>query len=159
MTDSNNNESDASIRAVVRSLLETLADMDAQDRAMRRKNRQARIGRTPVGHEFSIDVGTLDSASDSDKHEPEAEVTNSDYVVSVRYSDDEVVAVADLPDIDPDELSAGIDQETAELAIGKGDTVIKRVSLRHGNLAITDAAFNNGILELRLYPEEGSVSE
>ena len=72
-----------------------------------------------------------------------------DSTVTTRTYDDELILTADLPGVDPDDITVGFDDQ--ELVIGVGGRELERVQPPwEGPTA--DAAIHNGILTVRVVP-------
>ena len=162
MTDNNStDDSDNGLGTLLRDLFESIVTTDGVTRVNGHGSSNAPVGRGRIGHEFSIGIGTLDSSTEihdrgeqkrtrRDGSGPEA----PDCATRVRDVNDEISVVVDLASVDPDTLSAGVDNRTAELVIAANGDVIERVALPHGRLTIAETGYNNAILELRL--QEGN---
>lgn len=79
---------------------------------------------------------------------------SDDYLIDTRFDDDEFIVTADIPGVNKDELSVGINPETNNLVISKEGTVIESVDLPWESPEATCVWFNNGVLEVRLRPSE-----
>jgi HSP20 family molecular chaperone IbpA len=74
--------------------------------------------------------------------------------IDAHQTDDEVVVIADTPGVSKNDLVVGIDQKTTDLVLGKGGTGRYRVILPWDSVEVTEAWFNNGVLEIRLQPDQ-----
>lgn len=86
-----------------------------------------------------------------------------EFLVETHRGEEELVVTAELPGVEEEDLSVGIDVPSNDLVIAAEGRTIERVSLPW---ASTDAArvwFNNGVLEIRLRPagedETGDADE
>lgn len=149
--------SNRGIGAVLRDLLESIAEAEEEKRTHGQGH--SPVGRGRIGYEFSIGLGTLDSVGEDRNRsererwrvrETDTDIEANDYVASVSEVDGEKIVVVDLPGVDPETLSAGVNDRTATLTIADDTGIIERVPLPQGELTIADASFNNAILELRL---------
>lgn len=78
-----------------------------------------------------------------------------DYLVDSHRDGDEFLVTAELPGVDEDDLSVGIDVESNDLVISVDGRTIDRIALPWSSTDATRVWFNNGILEVRLHPAEG----
>lgn len=136
----------------LRHLLDAIAEAgrDETDRG---------TGRTPEGHfrtEFGFSGQVGGSRSGADRGgTSHAEDAGESYHVDARYDDrdDELLVVADLPDVDANDLVVGLDEASNDLVIGVRGRVAERVSLPWPVDEVA-SRFNHGVLELRLSPSE-----
>lgn len=140
-----------SIGATLRDLFDTIVELETSEHT----TETHRVGRADIGHGSSI--RTVQSALDgeSSRSTDGRRVDDTEYATAIRESDEGIVVTVDLPAVDTERLAAGVDETSATLAIGIDDRVLTRVALPRGDLIVTDAAFNNGILELSLRATEG----
>lgn len=73
----------------------------------------------------------------------------SDYHVTSREDGEGIVVFADLPGVDADELTVGLEGDGDTLLIAVGGATVKRLSLPWAARA-ERSSFNNGVLEVRL---------
>ncbi|RRJ29543.1 hypothetical protein [Halocatena pleomorpha] len=143
------NQSDHGIGSLFNGLLGVLTETDGRYQGV--NSGDTDIGRTCVGHEFSIGIGTL---ADSEIERRSISVPTQSNPTTVRYDDIGAVVVVDLCDenITPEELAGGITDMHGEpiFVVATGRELIARVPLRHGDFEVVDARFNNGVLEIRL---------
>lgn len=78
-----------------------------------------------------------------------------EYLVETHRTDDEFVVTAELPGVDEEDLSVGIDVPSNELVIAARGKPIDRVELPWPSTDAAKVWYNNGILEVRLRPVEG----
>ncbi|WP_049997335.1 gas vesicle protein GvpH [Halococcus sediminicola] len=133
------------IHTVLTDVFETLADMDEGKR--RRGVGSTREGRTRFDYGFDVGIGPgTDGASQRRLEKPDPD---ADSVAVVQPTDGGYVVTLDLPDVDPHELSAGVDDKQT-LVVADDGGVVGRVSLPQENLEVGDASYNNGVLNVRL---------
>lgn len=146
------NQSDHSIGSLLRDLFGVLTETDGSCRVVGSGHRD--IGRTRVGHEFSIGIGTF---ADSEIERRSISAPTQSNPTNVHYDDVGAAVVVDLHDenITPEELVGGVTDTRGEpiLVVATGHEIIERVPLHHGDFEIADAWFNNGVLEFRLQRE------
>jgi HSP20 family molecular chaperone IbpA len=76
--------------------------------------------------------------------------TADDYHVQTYRDGDELTVVCDLPDVDPDEVTAGIDERRAELVVAVGETEVDRIPLHADPVAVETSRFKNDVLRIVL---------
>lgn len=132
------------VRTVLSDLFETIVDMDDRNQRRRTGTGSARSGNSRVDYGLSIGIGPQ-----ADVERERSPAADTDHAASVSPTEGGCVVTIDLPDVDPRELAAGVDGRTLLIADDEG--VLERVSLPHEGLAVDDASFNNGILDVRLH--------
>jgi HSP20 family molecular chaperone IbpA len=132
------------VRTVLSDLFETIADMDERNQHRRTGTGSARSPNSRVDYGLSIGIGPQ-----ADVERETSPAADTDHAASVAPTEEGCVVTIDLPDIDPRELAAGIDGQA--LLVADDDGVIERVSLPHEGLAVGDASFNNGVLDVYLH--------
>ncbi|WP_265110158.1 Hsp20/alpha crystallin family protein [Halosolutus halophilus] len=75
-------------------------------------------------------------------------------LVDTRRADGEFVVTADVPDASRDDVSVGIDPRTSEVVITVSGVVLERVATPWRSVEATRVRFNNGVLEVRLRPDD-----
>lgn len=68
---------------------------------------------------------------------------------TVERDGDDLQVVVDIPGVDPDELTVGVDPDSAELVVAVADRELARVPLE-GADTVVDAALNNDVLTVHL---------
>lgn len=86
------------------------------------------------------------------------EEPTSRYHVSTSRKEDEIAVTADLPGVSKDDLSVGFDLRRSALVIAVEGTVVERVSLPWPARA-DRVQFNNGVLEIRVSPDEDASTD
>ena len=162
MTDDNDRDRDrdrdpdVGLFGAIRGILEALGDPERTD--------VDRSGRIPNRHfttEYSVSgrIGGSESGSISGS-QPQSDTgstreTGDSYLVDIRYDeDDDLLVVADLPDVEADELTVGLDEDRNELVIGVENRPVERVNLPWP-VADVESRFRHGVLRLRFTPAEG----
>ena len=123
--------------------------MDERNGRRRTGTGTARSDNSRVDYGLSIGIGPQ---ADIERETNTPTAADTDHAATVHPMDEGCVVTLDLPDIDPHELSAGVD--TGTLLVAVDDGVIERVNLPRNDLEVGDASFNNGILDVRLRPRE-----
>lgn len=149
MTHENNGNSGI-IRAL-REILETIAA--AEDEHRRHGKGSTTLGGTQLGYEFSIDTGNL-SELEPDSHQHLYTANPSARAIAVRHEDEDILVTIDVPEADPEDVSAGIDND--ELLLGIDGAIEERIPFGQQGFEIVTASFTNGVLEFRLQPSEGT---
>jgi HSP20 family molecular chaperone IbpA len=141
------------ISDVIEGLLDALERADREDRTTlyggtRRADR-------PFGMDYGFDVRWGLDSFDTD--EPPTEEHRS-HLVDTRRTDDGMGVVADLPDVDRDDVTVRIDEEHRFLEIGTDDGVIERVPLPWP-AEVRTTRLNNGVLDVVLAPKHEENDE
>jgi HSP20 family molecular chaperone IbpA len=84
-------------------------------------------------------------------------VAAGDYHVETYQEDEQMTVVADLPGVDPDDVSAGVQEGTNDLVILVAGDVVERVAVPWDLAEVLDATFNNGVLHIQLQAVGESV--
>lgn len=146
-------------------IVEALADAERDGRS-----EVGGAGRHPSGHfttEYGyagrIGIGDADSRAGTGGESSDGRGTEGDrvgdgedaYRVDVRHDDgdDELLVVADLPEVSADELNAGLDTDANELVIEVDERTVDRLELPWP-VEDVHARFRHGILELRFTPAD-----
>ncbi len=149
------------VRLTIGAGLSTLANiLDALDSG-ERVDRSGQSSDRSVSYRYSIDTGLdSDDASPATRPSPRRRKRRTrgsgrsdDHVTNVRRTDEGVVLVADFQGLDEDELTVGLDRDRGNVVVAVEESVVERVPLDVDDFEITDATYNNGVLEVRF--EEG----
>jgi HSP20 family molecular chaperone IbpA len=158
------------LTSLLRSALETLAEADVGSSTGAASSGSTDIGRGRIGHEFSIGVGTIEDITDDDRRRigPSntatdvgagidagtglADSVGTDHPTHVRYDEDgtEAIVAVDVPEIDPEELSAGVSSRNGDLLVGTEEAIAERVSHDFANPELAAASYHNAVLEVHL---------
>jgi HSP20 family molecular chaperone IbpA len=144
MTDENDK---GFVRTVLTGLFETIAEMDERDQQRRSGRASARSGRARFDYGLDIGIGPPADVAEEASERP---VDDTDHAATVHSAGEGYVVTVDLPNVDPTELSAGVDESARRLLIADDGGVIERVDLPDERLDVADASFNNGILDVHL---------
>lgn len=82
------------------------------------------------------------------------EVGTVDARVETIREDEELTIVADLPDLDADDVSVGLSEGPTELVILSENGVVERVPVPWEDVDVTNSTFNNSVLEVTLQQAE-----
>lgn len=157
---SDDEERPSGLFGAIRLMVQTLADAERDETTTFRKS-----GRVPGDH-FTTEFGFSGQIggprdrdeTDSDRRSlssPARESGQADsdsYRVDVREGEDQLVVVADMPDVDAKDITAGLDADGHEVVVGVSDEAVERVELPWPADDV-EAQFQHGILELRLSRE------
>lgn len=157
MNDEHDNDRETTLLGAIRHVIDSLVD------AQREGSDARGAGRIPKGHftaqyGFSGRVGSSESAEGERGESTRRGEDGSPYLIDVRYddADEELLVVADLPEVEADELTVGLDPDRNELVIGVENRPVDRVELPWP-VADVESRFQHGVLELRFTPEEGAT--
>jgi HSP20 family molecular chaperone IbpA len=156
MNDEHDDDRETTLLGAIRHVIDSLVDAEREGRSG-----AAGTGRIPKGHfttqyGFSGQIGRSESAEDGDDGASTRRTEESPYLVDVRYDeeDEELLVIADLPEVDADDLTVGLDRDRDQLVIGVEDRPVERIELPWP-VADVESGFRHGVLELRFTPEEG----
>lgn len=148
----------------LRRLLESLADAERDGTSKVSRSGRTSSGRFSTEYGFSGRIGPPSTRSDADSitdRSPPSGQRDADYHVDARYDDDgRLVVVADMPGVDVDDLTVGLDEDRNELVVGVEDRPVERMPLPWP-VADVEGRFNHGVLEVRITAadeEEGAAS-
>lgn len=136
---------------IIRAILDLLAEMDERDR------REHWSGeRTAVDN--SISVGSLDDAlalESPDDHDPSGRSDSSDErgaspLTTRAYGDDELLVVADLPEVRRADLDVSIDRDERTVTVAVEGERVGRVPLDEYGWTLADVSVNNDVMEALL---------
>lgn len=154
MTNDEQDDHETSLLGAIRHVIDSLVDAEREGRTETRG-----AGRIPKGHftaqyDFSGRIGPSESTGGGDG-ESARRAEESPYLIDVRYddADEELLVVADLPEVEADQLTVGLDRDRNELVIGVEDRPVDRIELPWP-VADVESSFRHGVLELRFTPEE-----
>lgn len=157
MNDEHDNDRETTLFGAIRHVIDSLVDAEREGRSGAQGT-----GRIPKGHfttqyGFSGRIGSSDTDEDGGASTRRTE-DGSPYLIDVRYddADEELLVVADLPEVEADDLTVGLDRDRNELVIGVESRPVDRVELPWP-IADVESRFQHGVLELRLTPEEGAT--
>jgi HSP20 family molecular chaperone IbpA len=154
----------------LRTLLETLAQIEEGEAGHRRGSGQIDRGTSRVDYNYgvSIGLGQRDQSSDtrSSPHQPQSErrsrrqrATEDSVPTETRKgtSDDELIVIADLPSVaDEDDVDVDLDTDEPALILRINENEVKRIPLDQSEMTITDMTINNQVLEIRVSRESDS---
>lgn len=146
------------VRTILSGLFETLAEMDEDDRRQRSRTGSARSGRKRLDYGLSVGIGPqsgIDGRDGTEVGDDESAelISGTDHAATVSQTEAGQVVTIDLSDVDPRELSAGVGGNGRTLLVADNEGVIERVPLPQAGLAVADASFNNGVLDVWLEDE------
>jgi HSP20 family molecular chaperone IbpA len=138
----------------IRHVFDALIDAEREGRSNARG-----AGRIPKGHfqteySFSGRIGSSDSGQRTGEGSTGSSRSGEEYLVDARYdeNEDELLVIADLPDVELEDLTVGIDRDRDQLVVGVGNDPVDRIDLPWP-VEDVDSRFHHGVLEIRLIPE------
>ncbi|WIV67589.1 gas vesicle protein GvpH [Natrialbaceae archaeon AArc-T1-2] len=156
-------EEPSTIGGWLSNLLAALEGIEEGSRSDRRRS-----GRTALDYSVAVRSGLDDleesenrpSRDDFERRRPDSDrpgtrrkrTTASQYHVTTRTREDELLVTADLGEIDPDDVVVGYDD--TELVVGVEDRALERVHVPW-TASTAEATFHNGILTVTVEPEAG----
>lgn len=154
----------------LRTLLETLAEIDEEETGHRRGSGQIDrgTGRIDYNYDVSIGLGQRDQSSTTRSSPPRShserrsrhQRTTEDLVhIETREgpNGDELVVIADLPDVaDEDDVDVDLDADEPALVLRVNENEMRRIPIDQAEMTITDLSINNQVLEIRVSRESDS---
>ncbi|GKZ12203.1 gas vesicle protein GvpH [Haladaptatus sp. T7] len=105
---------------------------------------------TPRGRiNYGISIGSIESGAPR-KQRSQSRRQQQRYLTNTREEDGELVVTIDLPGVSKDDLGVTFDAETGTVEVREGERPIKRLALDWEAARVTNASYNNYILELRI---------
>lgn len=172
MTDGNDSPGDDEERTsggllgAIRLIVDTLVEAEREDRTTFGKTDRIQGDHFTTEYGFSGRIGgarrqndsppgsrSPDSRSSSRSTVDSTAGSDDQHLIEVRETDDELLVVADMPDVEPGDITAGIGEERNEFVVGVGDEVVERMELPWPAEDV-EAQFQHGILELRFVRAE-----
>ena len=131
-------------------LLDALEDVDTDEQS------SGRVTRGDATFDYNINIGTINPSGESRRNRRQrdwdihGESEDHEYRVRVNEAAGELVVIADLPAVSPDDVEVGITDDALE--IRANGTVVESVPLDWDGAAVTDVTFTNQVLEVRVTP-------
>jgi HSP20 family molecular chaperone IbpA len=137
-------------------LLDTLedVDLDADDQ------RSGRVTRGDATFDYNVNIGSINPAGESRRNRRQrdwdikGESDDHEYRVRVNEASGELVVIADLPAVSPDDVEVGTTDDALEIRVD--GAVVESVPLDWDGAAVTDVTFKNQVLEVRVAPPDGT---
>jgi HSP20 family molecular chaperone IbpA len=128
-------------------LLDALEDVDTDGQT------SGRVTRGDATFDYNVNIGTLDPSGDSRRNrrrdwDIRGESDDHEYRVRVNEASGELVVIADLPAVSPDEVEVGTTDDALEIRVD--GPVVESVPLDWDGAAVTDVTFTNQVLEVRV---------
>lgn len=98
---------------------------------------------------YGISVGPIDSGRPK-KQRSQSRQRRQEYLTNTRTEDGELVVTIDLLGVSKEDVEVTFDAETGMVEIRDGERPIKRLGLEWKDATITNASYNNHVLELRI---------
>lgn len=125
---------------LVRAILDLLADLDERGE----RTGRGRWSGERADVDYSVEIGGLDDFSEASRRDVPGAST-----ITTRTFDDEVVVVADLPNVRSEDVSARVAPDDG-VTIGIDGYVVERVPLDEEGWSVADVTVNNDVVEVRL---------
>jgi HSP20 family molecular chaperone IbpA len=147
----------------LRTLLETLAEIEEEEAGHRQGSGQIDRGTTRIDYNYDVSVGlgrddrVPHSESSSPQSHSESQpsfpgATEDGIHIETREgrSDDELIVIADLPRVTDEDVAVDLDTNESALILRINENEVKRIPLDQSDMKITDMTIKNQILELRV---------
>lgn len=138
-------------------LLDALEDVDTDEQT------SGRVTRGDAAFDYNINIGSINPSGESRRNRRQrdwdihGESEDHEYRVRVNEAAGELVVIADLPDVSPDDVEVGTTDDTLEIRVD--GTVVESVPLDWDGAAVTDVTFTNQVLEVRVTPPDGTTED
>jgi HSP20 family molecular chaperone IbpA len=143
------------------SVFETLSELlDALEAADTDGQTSGRITRGNATFDYNVTIGTIDPSSGSHRDRRQrdwnihGESDDHEYRVRVDETSGELVVVADLPTVSPDDVDVDTTDDALEIRVD--GTAVESVPLDWDGATVTDVTFRNQVLQVRLTPPDGA---
>lgn len=113
------------------------------------------IGGPRRGGESDADDRSSKSRRRSRSDSGSSRESEDSYLVDVRETEDGLLVIADMPGVEPEDITAGVDEEQNEIVVGVGSRAVERLELPWP-VSDVQAQFQHDVLELRFTREEDS---
>ncbi len=101
-----------------------------------------------------VDDDDLDAATGRERTKRLGTSTTDRCLVDTRFEDGAFVVHADVPGAEKSDVTVGLDPHTDQLVVGVHDDVVARIDVPWSAAEATDVWFNNGVLSVRLRPDD-----
>jgi len=101
---------------------------------------------------YGVSVGPIDSGRPREQRS-QSRQRRQEYLTNTRTEEDELVVTVDLLGVSKEDIGVTFDAETGMIEIRDGERPIKRLGLEWEDATVTDASYNNHVLELRIERE------
>ncbi|MFH5798809.1 gas vesicle protein GvpH [Haladaptatus sp. CMAA 1911] len=101
---------------------------------------------------YGVSVGPIDSGR-SKEQRSQSRQRRQEYLTNTRTEEDELVVTVDLLGVSKEDIGVTFDAETGTVEIRDGERPIKRLGLEWEDATVTNASYNNHVLELRIERE------
>lgn len=142
-------EQPSGLFGVIRHVLGSLVD------AERSGGRDVRGTGRRSGRRYSIEYGFSGRVGERPPGTASRAGADADYLVDVREADDAVLVVADLPDVERDDLAVGLADGRSVLVIRVDGRPIEQIELPWPVDAV-EPRLHHGVLEIRITPAEAN---
>lgn len=149
--------------AALRSVLDSMVAAEREGRSAFGDTGRFSGDRFTVEYGFSGQIGGPRSGREADERSRRSRSAagsatgstggeDESHLVTVRETDGGLLVVADLPGVEADDITVGINEERTELVVGVGTEQLDRIPLPSS--VDVESKFQHGVLELRLTGEE-----
>ncbi|ERH09226.1 MAG: GvpH [halophilic archaeon J07HX64] len=161
MTDDTNDDDDeqntggsiplGNVFETLSELLDALEDVDTDEQT------SGRVTRGNATFDYNINIGRINPSGESRRNRRQrdwdirGESDDHEYRVRVNEASGELVVIADLPAVSPDEVEVGTTEDALKIRVD--GTVVESVPLDWDGAAVTDVTFKNQVLEVRVTPD------
>lgn len=155
---------EGSLLAALRSVLDSMVAAEREGRSAFGDTGRFSGDRFTVEYGFSGQIGGPRSGREADERSRRSRSAagsatgstggdDESHLVTVRETDGGLLVVADLPGVEADDITVGINEERTELVVGVGTEQLDRIPLPSSAVDV-ESKFQHGVLELRLTGEE-----
>lgn len=161
MTDQNNpprdkEDTDSGLSKLIRLLVAALAEAEQKGNTTFAMSGEVPGDKLSTEYGISGELGSIrpeaESEEDSMSRSSASPTPTDEYLIEARESGDELLVVADLPDIEAADITAGLEENRNELVLFLAGEEVERVRLPW-TVADVESQFQHGILELRVTRE------
>jgi HSP20 family molecular chaperone IbpA len=164
MTDKEDDDEDIGGSIPLGNVFETLSELlDALEDVDTDEQRSGRVTRGDATFDYNINIGSINPSGESRRNRRQrdwdirGESEDHEYRVRVNEASGELVVIADLPAVSPDDVEVGTTDSALEIRVD--GTVVESVPLDWDGAAVTDVTFKNQVLEVRVTPPDGTDEE
>jgi HSP20 family molecular chaperone IbpA len=138
-----------------------LAEIERGEDGHRRESGHIDRGNARIDYDYDVSTG-LDSGASSSRDRSASDRRRTErstdreaerdpiHVETREVATDELVVIADLPEVTDDDLDVTLDADEPALELRDGEDTVGRIALDQSDVTITDVTLNNQILEIRL---------
>lgn len=146
----------------LRTLLETLAEIETEEAGNRRGSGQIDRGTSRVDYNYNVSIGLGQSDQSRDtglsphqlhskRQSPQQRATEDSVPIEIREgpSGNELIVIADLLGVtDDDNVDVDLDTDESALILRINENEVERITIDQSELTITDVTINNQVLKI-----------